>query len=317
MRFIHIATQLALASIPWVSGTAGAQVVIGGPGLQQGDPTLDPLPLCDGHIIPTGSPVSQSCAGDPPNLLGALPVGYSWANATPDWHKDRRPAVIIQMGSHGWAPNPRGTPPFWWIDNDHDSETLMPDQWVDVKRPNDNFTLDDIETFGDSEHPQSNGIPDQFDVLIRRIKLFGFHGFRRFIFHLPAGVLGVRQVGVSPPDGNGNTYPIYGGSTQSMNQFLGMPQWKRDYFLSPNGAWMQFVQEYATNTPDLEPDKYSIEVYIGGGFDSDDCYGIGTLSTTLNPDGSSNPQCSVIQAVRSGRNSTFQRLLVRAFRSYA
>ncbi|MDX2147176.1 MAG: hypothetical protein SFZ23_06600 [Planctomycetota bacterium] len=139
-----------------------------------------------------------------------------------------------------------------------------------------------------------NGIPDSFDYLIHRIKILGANGFRRFVLMLPGGVQGVKYAGESPadPNNNGQTYPVYNGTNQSMNQYLAMPEWKRQYFtgftvigdVAYRNAWGQFIDEYAATRPDDEPDKYSIEVYVGGRIYPPDVCGLFTEHTEPNPD---------------------------------
>ncbi len=99
--------------------------------------------------------------------------------------------------------------------------------------------------------------------------------------HLPAGVMWGHQIGFDTPTG----LPILDGTNQSMTQFWGMPTWKQEYFRDPNGAWQQFLSQYATDDPSnpANADKYSIEVYIGGGIGQNTC-GIATLDTYYNGD---------------------------------
>jgi hypothetical protein len=262
-----------VAMLTMTAGRAEGQVVVGGPGVEAGDPTQETGPYCPLHIIPTprGTLVGDGDCLWGPSPLGVLLPGYSnsWVMSTYYWHKDRRPLVVIQMGSNGFRFNPRGSVDWWWMDIDNDPATCDQDVAVDTMQmnPEDNSTVDLIPT----ENDQGNGIPDQFETLIHRIRYYKYHGFRRVVMHLPAGVQGVRKSGQVGPDANGNIFDTHGGTNQSMNQFRGMPQWKKDYFVDPTGAWQQFVQAEVSDNPDAEPNKLAIEVYVGGGLGTEPC----------------------------------------------
>ncbi len=273
------------------AGRAKGQVVVGGPALEQpGDPTVETLPWCANHLFPSQGYIASSggdCVGanGPYPSLGTLPNGFSWANASPVWHRDRRPAVMLQLASGGWEWNPRSLADWWWIDADNNKATLNDDVAVDVKKPSAQF--DYIRPL--VSDPQGNGIPDQFDALIYRMEYFRQQGFRRIILHNPAGVQGVKKAELIGPDVNGQYHWRYDGTNQSMNQFHGMPPWKQAYFKNPLGKWQEYIQQWASSNPDAEPNKLSIEVYIGGGLSPYACETIATSSTELNPDLSSQP----------------------------
>lgn len=281
------------------------------------DPTLGTPILCEHYYVPVpGS--SGSC--DPCPCIrfwpGAVFGNISWVLSNENgWHRDRRPAVMIQFASGGYLYNPRGVDSWWWV-TPGNGTTFVPDEAVDEKKPNPDF---DVTGSAELISGQNN-IPDQFDVLMWRIKKAHAKGIRRIILHNPAGVQGVRYTEMSTPR-NGISYPKYGGTDQSMNQFQAMPSWKQSYFRGDTAhpvyyagremdmlAWKRFVEEFCTTTPDLEPDKISLEIYCGGGIGSDPCK-LNTNATMPNPV----PGSSLPHRVRSfkeweGDIATFQDL---------
>lgn len=190
---------------------------------------------------------------------------------------------MLQLASGGWEWNPRGLSDWWWIDADNNKATLNEDVSVDVKQPSADYSAIRPLVAG------ANGIPDQFDALIYRMEYFRRQGFRRIILHNPAGVQGVHKAKLIGPDANGQSHWQYDGTNQSMNQFHGMPAWKQEYFKTPTGKWQEYIQQWASNNPDAEPGKLSIEVYIGGGLSPFSCEAVATTSTEPNPDFSSQP----------------------------
>ncbi|MDX2148465.1 MAG: hypothetical protein SFZ23_13180 [Planctomycetota bacterium] len=263
---------------------ASAQVTVGGGAIiEGGDPTPINGPFCATHVMPPNSPVIplDSGLGLTENPLGTLTPGYSWAAAAPTWAKDRRPLAVFQMSSAGYTNNPRGNVDWWWLQTDGPS-TFQADDARDFRTPRPlSDGIQRYDLIGNVEDGNQtavpNGIPEAFDVMIRRIKVHADNGFRRFVLHLPGGTLGTKEDGFGPPcNGNGISLPKYtgGGTTQSMNQYVAMPQWKREYFtgfVHLNGqpttqlnAWGEFVRDYVSTSPDTEPDRISLEVYIGG-----------------------------------------------------
>ncbi len=275
-----------------VSSAARAQTLVPSPvpSDQVPEPTPETVLLCDYYFVPANQ--FPSCEGGccdllswPPGPSGTM-GNSSWGMANPAWARDRRPAVMIQFASAGWRLNPRSLADWWWI-TPNSPASLDADVAVDEKSPNPDMNSN-IELV-----PGYNSIPDQFDVLMRRIMRAHAQGIRRIIFHEPAGVQGVQQVGWSGYRG-GQRYAIYGGTDHSMNQFLTMPDWKKKYFRSDPAnpvyagtrlmtfTWDTFVSTYCTTNPDLEPDKMSIEVYIGGGIGTRTCQ-LNTMPTIPNP----------------------------------
>ncbi|MDX2146809.1 MAG: hypothetical protein SFZ23_04745 [Planctomycetota bacterium] len=287
-----------LGGVSEVRAQSGTTVGAGGI-IVGGDPTPLTPPFCSYHLYPTNQPVvpcADGCCAIASNPMGHL-VGSSWAAQSPAWVKDRRPLVMIQMASADYQHNPRAQVDWWWIQTDNDPALLQADAcaYAGGNWSCDNWTPLPVEAgIGWTDFPfprvqAPNGVPDAFDALIRRIKVYAqVHGFRRFALHLPAGVLGVRfsELGIANPV-TGAQYPKYeAGTTQSINQYQGMPQWKREYFtgwtyiandLVVRNAWGQFVDEFVADNPDdpAQANKYSMEVYIGGELSRESC----TLAT--------------------------------------
>ncbi|MDX2146709.1 MAG: hypothetical protein SFZ23_04235 [Planctomycetota bacterium] len=279
---LRLAGMIGAGSAAFVATESNAQVTVGaGAIIEGGDPTPINGPFCATHVMPLNSPVIplDSGLGLTENPLGTLTPGYSWAAAAPSWAKDRRPLAVFQMSSGDYLNNPRGNVDWWWPQNNGPAE-YWPDDGLDLQTPRPlEIGIVRYDLIGNVEDGNQtrvpNGIPDAFDVLIRRIKTHAANGFRRFVLHLPGGTLGVTENGFSTPC-NGTSLPIYsnGGTTQSMNQYVAMPQWKREYFtgfVHLNGqpttqlnAWGEFVRDYVSTSPDTEPDRISLEVYIGG-----------------------------------------------------
>ncbi len=295
-----------------------------------GDPTPETLPHCDMHLFPKNdNPHPEGIPGQTP--FGwlynyAYPPAYSsWAD-TPElspWTPDRRPMMTIQLGSADWAQNSRGNPEFWWItsaytdDNGH--LTIHPDT-ADGRVPfdpalagQDKYSPNIPQSMGgpvggtfDSDklwvadggvyRYQPNGVPDQFDGLIRTILRWREFGIRRVMLHLPAGVAGGKYLGIDSGHPTDLRYRKYGGATQSMNQYHGMPVWKRDYFqgglvqmgnFQPKNAWDEFLTAYCDPS---DPDHVDIEVYIGGGIPVNSGDNVNTERTDLNyPSADPNP----------------------------
>ncbi|MDX2146776.1 MAG: dockerin type I repeat-containing protein [Planctomycetota bacterium] len=224
-----------------------------------------------------------------PDVLGYLPQSLSWANPTPNWTRDRRPMIVFQMGSSSFADNPRANPGDWnaWQDGPLDLERdvlSLPNAFA----WNTGLLSDEVFLGGP---PGGNGVPDAFDLLIRRIQILQLNGFRRFVLHLPAGSQGVKATEWSEPHPNfpNDRYATaYEATTQSMNQFWGMPEWKRRHFTGGNTPpsdpnvldWSRFKQSFTTNpncwnTPDqtlaADCDRISLEVYVGGRIYPDIC----------------------------------------------
>ncbi len=257
-------------------------------GIPVEDPTEEqpfPGPSCTYHLLPASS---ANLVGDlPSNPMGWLgntwdpPSVYSWLNTNPTWTPDRRPMMTVQLGSSSYVNNPRANPDEWWIKRLNSAGQLQAENAEDQYSVNMNFASDIAWV------PGANGIPDQFDFLIRTILRWKEYGVRRVMLHLPAGVIYGKLVGYDfrangtpyfggphdPATGYvGASTAIYGGASQSMNQFLGMPGWKQDYFqgqplnmgtgFGPMNGWQSFMQTYCNPA---NSDHMDIEVYIGGG----------------------------------------------------
>ncbi len=238
-----------------------------------GDPTPGNVPYCVGHVIPTNSVTwfgsSHDCGSEVACPLTPLVSAASWAESNPIWAMDRRPLMMVQMGSAAWTSNSRAAPEWWY--GHFANELLYPSQPDDIARDEHTMEEGNFESSADwvTTGDGPNGIPDQFESLIRRIKRGAHYGFRRFAMHLPAGVIFGHQTGTDASTG----LPKLMGTHQSMSQFWGLPAWKQAYFRNPNGAWQQFITQYATDDPSnpANSDKYSIEVYIGGGIGETTC----------------------------------------------
>ncbi len=272
---------------------------------QVGDPTPETLPHCDMHLFPKNdNPHPEGIPAQTP--FGWLynysypPAYSSWAD-TPElspWLPDRRPMMTVQLGSAKWAANSRGNPDYWWITStyiDNNQNLRIREDTFDGRVPfdpllagQDKYSPNIPESMGgpvggtfnsDNEWVMDgnvvryapNGVPDQFDALIRTILRWRDVGVRRVLLHLPAGVTAGKFLGFDSAHPNDPTYKIFAGTTQSMNQFLAMPLWKRDYFLGvprsmgnfqSRNAWDEFLAAFCSNN---NPDPMDIEVYIGGG----------------------------------------------------
>ncbi len=290
------------------AGVAVAQpnaVPHGGVAVQIANPVPMSLPYCDNHYYPTNSvaPVGGAISPmgylqDPTWYYGSGVHNYaSWVDSFPLWPVDRRPMMTVQLGSADWLENPTGNTDKWYIHHYTNSGTeILPDNyfWNDgsTLRFEDNYSQNDDYSSDTVWVSGPNGIPDQFDFLIRTIKRWREYGVRRVLLHLPAGVIGGKLLGYDydaqgnpmfggPHDGNAN-FAILGGTMQSMNQFWGMPEWKRKYFrgealldLAPGNGWANFLNEH----PDpSDPDHMDIEIYIGGGIGMNST-GLGTEAT--------------------------------------
>ncbi len=223
------------------------------------------------------------------------PLYYqSWAGQLPNWTPDRRPLMVVQLSSAGWGENPNGNADWWWMADYDITDPANPiisadNNPKDIGRINTDYT-ENRNLILDGP----NGVPDQFDCLIRHFDRWATNGVRRFVMHLPAGVYGGKFEGYGityPPGHEGDPnfaiyhdgdplYAMYGGTNQSMNQFTCMPSWKREYFLgvdssgnpAPN-AWTAFLAAHTPTNFNFSSDedyfdKYSIEVYVGGGINT-------------------------------------------------
>ncbi len=245
------------------------------------DSTAENILTCVYHLRPTNS-VAPS--GDLFNgALGWLgdvypyPIHNSWVNDFPMWTPDRRPMMTIQLGSGDWAENPNGNNSEWYIPHyANGGTTILADSPEDSRSPNPDNSSDTVWVQG------PNGVPDQFDSLIRTLKRWREYGVRRVLLHLPAGVIGGKVSGYADGHDDDPNYAIYGGTTQSMNQFYGMPDWKQRYFRGedlqfpnhpPQNAWSVFMAAYPS-------DPMDIEVYVGGGIGKN-TQGLGTEATVV------------------------------------
>lgn len=202
--------------------------------------------------------------------------------------------MTVQLGSADWGQNPTGNTDKWYIQHySTDGNYIHPDNyyWDEprvglpaLRHYEDNFSPNTNDYYSDTEWVSGpNGVPDQFDFLIRTIKRWREYGVRRVLLHLPAGVIGGKISGYASGHLNDPDYAIYGGTMQSMNQFRGMPQWKQDYFkgqpldmqtgFGEINGWANFLAEHPSPQ---DPNHIDIEIYIGGG--------VGLNSTGLGTD---------------------------------
>ncbi len=136
-----------------------------------GDPTPNNVANCVGHIIPTNAlaffGTTHECGSAVTCPLTPLVGAASWEESNPIWVKDRRPLIMIQMGSETWRANSRANPVWWYADfssmgtNDVQPEDLSRD--VHTAQEGNFESSADWVTTGDGP----NGVPDQFESLIR------------------------------------------------------------------------------------------------------------------------------------------------------
>ena len=192
----------------------------------------------------------------------------------------RSPMMTVQLSSSNHRFNSRANTTEWWISDYDESGQLLPDD-----NPHDNYSMNmdfsvDFPPWAGYPNPNNgvpNGIPDEFDFLMRTILRWREYGARRIMLHLPAGHIGGRITGYN------QGYPVYGQTTQSMNQFNALPTWKKNYFKGVGGtgwtAWRDFMALHSQGDNPMD-----VEVYIGGGI-GETTGGLGTEATVAGPEG--------------------------------
>jgi hypothetical protein len=210
-----------------------------------GDPTPENPFVCPGVYVAAGLPVPTWPNNlDPRNCTpapsGLTPLGEfeTWISTSNLHIPDRRPAIHIQIYDGTWSQNdPRGVNEFW-----EGGENL------------DGFRLSTNRT---QMLPGGNNVPDQFDWLTTELESRYANGWRRFILRLPAGVAFgtvIREAQQPDPE-------LWGGHTQSMNQWGAMPTWRQNWMVQ---TCQQFLSRHPRNNNNPnDPNNITLEVYIG------------------------------------------------------